>query len=277
MSAPGSMSSTKQTVLYVPPVGPTCSIALPKTPGSCPTRPSQEVSCLPRSIMVSLDVWRPRWSFNQHVSPLWGRSPHSPWHLHNNLCNCLKVKKKPRADATKEPAKHCHPASQDDQADRRQHPCPVLSSAALPVPGPQGVCLPQPHLSHYCQSPSPQPLLGGEAGRRRGPRLLQGRVILIRFACLGQPALQSTSGSLHFMSINVTRPFPWRLVPGSDFWEPPLRPLPDPKKNGGVGEAPPWPGLQGGRRQCHEREGACQCPDALFVCEDVLMKCTGSF
>lgn len=79
------------------------------------------------------------------------------------------------------------------------------------------------------------------------------------------------------MSINVTRPFPWRLVPGSDFWEPPLRPLPDPKKNGGVGEAPPWPGLQGGRRQYHEREGARQCPDALFVCEDVLMKCTGSF
>ena len=145
---------------------------------------------------------------------------------------------------------------------------------------PQG---PRVSVSHNHTSPISasrplySPLLGGEAGRRRGPRLLQGRVILIRFACLGQPALQSTSGSRHFMSINVTRPFPRRLVPGSDFWEPPPRPLPDPQKNGGVREAPSWPGLQGGRRQCHKREGARQCPDALFVCEDVLMKCTGSF
>lgn len=49
MSAPGSMSGTKQTVLYVPLVGPTCSIALPKTPGSCPTQ-AQPGSGLPPTV-----------------------------------------------------------------------------------------------------------------------------------------------------------------------------------------------------------------------------------
>lgn len=67
------------------------------------------------------------------------------------------------------------------------------------------------------------------------------------------------------MSINVSIPSPRRLVPRADFWVSPPRPLPELLRRTKVGEAPPWPGPQGGIGQCDKREGASWCPEVLFV------------